>query len=63
MGTRFIIELPLAADAPADSLPDGPLRRRIADLEGRTSVTAAHVAEAIQYRVLDRPIAGALDTL
>ncbi|HLA23960.1 MAG TPA: YifB family Mg chelatase-like AAA ATPase [bacterium] len=37
--------------------------RTIADLEDCASVTAAHVAEAIQYRALDRPVAGALDTL
>ena len=37
--------------------------RTIADLEGDVTVTAAHVAEAIQYRVLDRPAAGSLDTL
>jgi magnesium chelatase family protein len=30
--------------------------RTIADLEGSTSVCAAHVAEAIQYRLLDRRI-------
>jgi magnesium chelatase family protein len=29
--------------------------RTIADLEGQAAVTAAHVAEAIQYRVFDRP--------
>ena len=37
--------------------------RTIADLEGHASVVAAHVAEAIQYRALDRPVGGALDTL
>lgn len=31
--------------------------RTIADLDGSSSVRAAHVAEAIQLRVLDRPIA------
>ncbi|MGH7582030.1 MAG: YifB family Mg chelatase-like AAA ATPase [Gemmatimonadales bacterium] len=30
------------------------LARTLADLEGRDEVTAAHVGEAIQYRVLDR---------
>jgi magnesium chelatase family protein len=30
--------------------------RTIADLDGREAVGAAQVAEAIQYRALDRPI-------
>ena len=32
--------------------------RTIADLEGRDRIEAAHVAEAIQYRALDRRVAG-----
>jgi magnesium chelatase family protein len=30
--------------------------RTIADLEGSDCVRAAHVAEAVQYRALDRPL-------
>jgi magnesium chelatase family protein len=30
--------------------------RTIADLAGTPEVSAAHVAEAISYRVLDRPV-------
>jgi magnesium chelatase family protein len=31
--------------------------RTIADLDGAAAVRAQHVAEAIQYRALDRPLA------
>ncbi len=30
--------------------------RTIADLEGSDAVRSAHVAEAVQYRALDRPL-------
>jgi magnesium chelatase family protein len=30
------------------------IARTIADLEGELSITPAHVAEAIQYRTMDR---------
>jgi magnesium chelatase family protein len=33
------------------------IARTIADLEGVESITTAHVAEAIQYRTLDRKFA------
>jgi magnesium chelatase family protein len=32
------------------------LARTIADLETSAAVRAAHIAEALQYRVLDRPV-------
>jgi len=32
------------------------IARTIADLEGTTEINAPHVAEAIQYRTLDRKI-------
>jgi magnesium chelatase family protein len=32
----------------------GKIARTIADLEGEGAITPAHVAEAIQYRTMDR---------
>jgi len=32
------------------------IARTIADLDGKEAITAAHVAEAMQYRVFDRPL-------
>jgi magnesium chelatase family protein len=32
------------------------IARTIADLEGETTLSPAHVAEAIQYRILDRKL-------
>jgi magnesium chelatase family protein len=39
---------------------DGIIRvaRTIADLEGAPKIHSSHVAEAIQYRCLDRPVLG-----